>query len=194
MSEQVIEPQSYRALDELLSPLGSLISPAELHGHLCGKLSGGARPSDVEWLLEAVELLDFTQAPDEQVRAALTQLYQDTHTQLQAGNFELALVLPSDSDTIGARLHGLSQWCHGFLTGFGSAGEFSEASLGEEITDALQDYAAIVQLDAGEDGSEADYMEVVEYVRVAAMSMYMECAPAGESASADGDEQPPTLH
>ena len=47
----------------LIAPLGAINSPSELHGLLSGKLSGGAELTETRWLLDAVEFLDFTQAP-----------------------------------------------------------------------------------------------------------------------------------
>jgi yecA family protein len=178
--------------DELansLLPLGTLNSPSELQGLLCGKLCGGAVLSEVSWLLEAVEFLDFTQAPDESIRNLLSRLYHATHAQLR-GDFALQLMLPDDEVEIELRLEALSQWCHGFLTGFGSAGAKDELS--DDARDALEDLAALVQVTTdGEDDDEADYMEVTEYVRMAAASLYYEFAaedPNGIPAVS------PTLH
>jgi len=50
-----------------------------------------------------------------------------------------------------------------------------------DVSDAVRDLAAIVQIggdeesEAGEAG-EANFMEIVEYVRVAAMTVHAECA------------------
>jgi yecA family protein len=177
-------------LADSLAPLGTLNSPSELQGLLCGKLCGGAVFGEVEWLLEAVEFLDFTQAPDESIRNLLTRLFYATRAQLR-GDFALELMLPDDDTEMEQRLDALSQWCHGFLTGFGSAGV--KQDLSEEARDTLEDLAALVQVAADdEDDSEADYMEVTEYVRVAAASLYYEFAPAEPTSGAPAVA--PTLH
>src|SRR5688572_20749814 len=90
---QTYSPLSFDDLANLLAPLGTLNSPSELHGLLCGKLAGGAELSEINWLLEAVEFLDFIAAPDEKVRIALSSLYHNTQQQLQ-GDFSLKLMLP----------------------------------------------------------------------------------------------------
>src|SRR5690606_20328345 len=113
-----LSPSRFDDLCNLLLPLGSLNSPAELHGLLCGKLCGGETLSETRWLLDAVEFLDFTQAPDTAVRDALSGLYQEALAQLRGEAFELALILPDDDSDIGQRLTALDQWCYGFLTGF----------------------------------------------------------------------------
>ncbi len=171
-------------LANALAPLGVLNSPSELHGLLCGKLSGGARLSEVQWLLDAVEFLDFTQAPDPQIRDLLTEVYLVTRQQLR-GDFALKLLLPDDDELISTRVTALSQWCHGFLTGFGSV-ENSNRQLDEDAQDMLRDLAAIVQIqiDDEEDdtSNESDYMEVTEYVRMIASNFYEDFAAAEDVA------------
>lgn len=171
-------------LANALAPLGVLNSPSELHGLLCGKLSGGARLSEVQWLLDAVEFLDFTQAPDPQIRDLLTEVYLVTRQQLR-GDFSLKLLLPDDDELISTRVTALSQWCHGFLTGFGSV-ENSDRQLDEDAQDMLRDLAAIVQIqidDEEDDASnESDYMEVTEYVRMIASNFYEDFVAAEDVA------------
>ncbi|WP_027328207.1 UPF0149 family protein [Marinimicrobium agarilyticum] len=193
------QPLSYEQLSELLQPLGILINPSELQGLLCGKFCGGAHPDETDWLLEAVEELDFVQAPDETVRAALVQLYRDTRQQLAQQGFSLQPLLPSDDREITLRVTCLGQWCHGFLVGFGSAGHAGDSDLSDEAREALEDFAAIAQVDLDEEESaraaENDYAELVEYVRMAALSLFMEFGSSKltDAAPKAGDE-PPTLH
>lgn len=189
-SDTALSAVQFDELADSLAPLGTLNSPSELQGLLCGKLCGGAVLSEVEWLLEAVGFLDFTHAPNESIRDLLSRLFHVTRAQLR-GDFALQLMLPDDDAEMEQRLDALSQWCHGFLTGFGSVGAKQELS--EEARDTLEDIAALVQVAADdEDDSEADYMEVTEYVRVAAASLYYEFAAeeSGEAALSVA----PTLH
>lgn len=184
----------FEDLCNLLLPLGALNSPAELHGLLCGKLCGGEALSETRWLLDAVEFLDFTQAPDESVRAALSQLYKDALTQLRGEAFELVLILPDDESDIAQRLTALGQWCYGFLSGFGSVAAVGQREMSEESEETLRDLASIAQIDIDveeDEDIETDYMELTEYIRMAASSLYMEFAPA---APGTAEPQPPTLH
>jgi uncharacterized protein YgfB (UPF0149 family) len=193
---QTFPPLSFDDLANLLAPLGTLNSPSELHGLLCGKLAGGAELSEINWLLEAVEFLDFVAAPDEKVRIALSNLYHTTQQQLQ-GDFSLKLMLPDDETLLSDRAACLSQWCHGFLTGFGSVDTQGKREIGEESEDMLQDLANIVQIQVDEEdepSAEADYTEVVEYVRMVANSLYLEFAPTQDSATEDALSSSRTLH
>lgn len=206
-TEPETPPLSYEQLSELLQPLGILINPAELQGLLCGKFCGGAKPDETEWLLEAVEELDFTQAPDEAVRNALTQLYRDTRAQLTGNGFALQPLLPKDEREITLRVQCLGQWCHGFLVGFGSAGHAGDTNLSDEAREALEDLAAIAQVELDDEESareaEHDYAEVVEYVRMAALSLFMEFGaralvdanvPGADATQGPSADEPPTLH
>lgn len=178
-------PLEFDELANLLAPLGTLNSPSELHGLLCGKLAGGARLTEINWLLDAVEFLDFVSAPDEQVRLALTRLYHATNNQLQ-GEFNLKLMLPDDDNLLSERARALSEWCHGFLSGFGSVDHQGTREISEESAEMLQDIANIVQVqvddEEAEPSAEADYMEVTEYVRVVVSTLYFEFAAEPEAA------------
>jgi hypothetical protein len=76
------------------------------------------------------------------------------------------------------RTQALSQWCHGFLTGFGGAGIAPDAEFSSDQADSLRDIAAIVQVtvddevDRDEDEQESDYMDLVEHARIIAMNFY----------------------
>ncbi len=178
MTEQFLAPDTVNFDDfcNLIAPLGAINSPSELHGLLCGKLSGGADLTEIRWLLDAVEFLDFTQAPDERVREALAHLYHVTLQQLRDG-FGLKLLLPDDDTDLSQRTATLGQWCYGFLTGFGSVGK-TYRILAEDAADGLRDLAAISQIaiEDGDESDEADYMEVTEYVRQLAASLFLEYA------------------
>ena len=86
------------------------------------------------------------------------------------------LLLPSDDAPLTERAAALGQWCQGFLAGFGLNSRDSSA-LSVEATEVLQDLAAIAQvqdaLEESDDG-ESDYMEVMEYLRVAPLLLFTE--------------------
>ena len=98
----------------------------------------------------------------------------------------MKLLLPDDEVDLSQRTAALGQWCYGFLTGFGSAGK-TDRVLTEESEDGLRDLAAIAQIavEDGDESDEADYMEVTEYVRQLAASLYLEYAAEVPTASAD---------
>lgn len=188
MSE--IECLGFDDFCNLLLPYGALSSPSELHGLLCGKLCGGARLSRDEWLRAAWEFLDVTETPDGQANDEVGVLLDVTLEQLNSGDYNMQLLLPDDDTDLEQRTQALSQWCHGFLTGFGSSGIDPETQFSSDNADALRDMAAIVQAAVSDEDDdeeqESGYYDLVEYVRMVAMNFYAEHHV--------DEENPPTLH
>ncbi len=179
-------------LADMLLPLGAVNSPAELHGMLCGRLSGGAPLQVQQWLRLAWEFLDLSGEAGGEAALVLQQLHRVTQAQLRDEEFGLELQLPDDDTDLDQRLAALSQWCHGFLSGFGSAGIAGDRQLSADASDALRDFAAIVQISADEEAdeeSESHYMELVEYVRMATLTLFLEFA-----AEAPPEPAAPQLH
>lgn len=184
---------SFDRMADIFVALGALGSPAELHGMVCGRLCGGSRYSQREWINSALEFLDTTQPPDPDAEEALATLYRATLQQLRDDELGIQLLLPGDDVEMPQRVLALSHWCQGFLTGFGTSGVSADTTLSGDTADALRDFAAFVQIspeteeDEDED-NEADYMEVIEYIRLAALSIFMEIGIAAD------EKKPPTVH
>ncbi len=181
----------YDRFDQLFRQLDAAGYPAELHGHLVGRLSAGSRLEHGIWLDVAREVMDGRGSPSEADRVLLIQLYDATLAQLMGSGFELVLLLPDDETPIEQRAQALGQWCEGFLGGFGLAAR--EHPLSEEAEGVLADFAAIAQVQTDLEESEAnevDFMEVMEYARMAVLMLFSECQPADQN-----QVQPPaSLH
>lgn len=180
----------YDRYAQLFSDHRAAGNPSELHGHLTGRLAAGSRLDHGTWLSVAAEVLDGTSAPGEAGKVQLLQLYDASLAQLSGSGFDVTLLIPDDSATIDHRTRALGQWCEGFLGGFGLIER--EAELSEETDSVLKDFAAIaqVQTDLEEsEANEADFMEVMEYVRMAVLMVFSECQPAETK-----DQPPASLH
>ncbi|MHA6198318.1 YecA/YgfB family protein [Pseudomonas wadenswilerensis] len=165
----------YTAFATLLSSNGHPVSPAELHGLLLGRSCAGAGFDVDSWLADAAQLLESE--PVDNVRSALIGLQEMVKAELTGEDITIVLLLPGDEQPLTERAAALGQWCQGFLSGFGlNAGG---KDLSSEVNEVLQDLSAISQvqdaLEESEDG-ESDYMEVMEYLRVAPLLLYTELA------------------
>ncbi|WP_324732337.1 YecA/YgfB family protein [Pseudomonas paeninsulae] len=164
----------YTAFAALLANSGHPVSPAELHGLLLGRSCAGAGFDIDAWLVDAAELLGA--APQDNVRQALLGLQEMVKGELCGDEVTVVLLLPSDDAPLGERAAAIGQWCQGFLGGFGLTAR--ENALSAEAMEVLQDLSAIAQvqnaLEESEDG-ENDYMEVMEYLRVAPLLLFSEC-------------------
>lgn len=177
----------YNAFSALLASNGHTVSPAELHGLLLGRSCAGAGFEVNHWLVDATELLG--DAPVDGVRQALIGLQAMVKDELTGTDMAMVLLLPTDDAPLAERAAALGQWCQGFLGGFGLT--LRDTALSAEATEVLQDLAAIAQVQsalAESEDAEGDYMEVMEYLRVAPLLLFTECAKPGAAVPA------PSLH
>lgn len=162
--------------DELANHLleqGLDASPSILHGCLTGLLAAGA-PTQAEaglaLLGQALELNLYGELAGQAL-----QLYMVTNAALEDEEFDFHPLLPDDEVEIATRTGELANWCKGFLAGFA---QVNQNQVGQDSSEILRDFAAIAEAavdeDAEEDESEGNYMEVVEYIRFAALNTYMD--------------------
>ena len=183
------------AFDEAANALleqGELLSPSELHGCLCGLLGGGANAQQ-ELVLAALEetlKISLHGVLADLVNNALAQVVEC----LESGDCDFNPLLPDDSVDLDERVDSLALWCKGFLSGFAQA-RVKERTQAEAVApdsaEALRDFAAIAQAENedGDESSESEYFELVEYTRVAAMNVLLDAgvsAPSSASRSGSG--------
>lgn len=154
-----------------VSSLDLGVDASELHGLLCGHISGGGASSRGDWL--GGLLLEGLVDPG----TPLDRLHQATAAQLADPDFGFELLLPVEAAPLEARVDALLAWCRGFLGGFGLAAG-SSPPLSEESREALDDLGKIAASRLSHDDSEADeeaLAEVAEFVRVAALLLHGDC-------------------
>ena len=152
--------------------------PSELHGALCGYLSGGSSaPGREAWL--GTVMADDTPAAIE-ADSPLDRMYLASEKLIESPDFGFDLLLPSVDRPVRERGDAMIRWCRGFLGGFGlSAG--AAPPLSEESRDALADLARMAASDLAYDDPESDEQaleEVAEFVRVAALLLHSDCVLA----------------
>ena len=174
-----IELPNYAEISDQINQMQLGLDAAELHGSLCGYLSGGGgdAPSRGDWLGKVMaepEALPI--APD----SALDRMFVTTEQLLESPDFGFDLLLPDIDLPVVERGDALMSWCRGFLGGFGLAAGASPP-LSEESQDALGDLARMAASDLSYDDPEADEQaleEVAEFVRVAALLLHSDCVLA----------------
>lgn len=172
-------------VSDLLVAVDAHNSPAEMHGFLVGQLAAGKRMTQQQWLYDVQEVIDtdneFTEAQKEQ----LYFIYIATLATLSDDTLSFQPLLPEDDDQLEERLTCLGDWCQGFLAGFALV-EKAIVELSEPVNDALNDLAAIAQVGANEEdewneSADEDYMQLIEYIRLAVMSVFLEYAANDKS-------------
>ena len=156
-------------------------SPAELHGYLTGAISGGEVFSEVSLVTTIASFLEVESERVEDLGDMLIDLYQFSVDQIRSSDFEFLPVLPDDDFSLSERLASLGEWCQGFLYGLGQSEALSNTKISGDIAEALDDIAAIshIQISSVKDendnsDSEANYTELVEYIKVAVLTIFGE--------------------
>jgi yecA family protein len=148
-------------------------SPSELHGALCGLLAGGAEAAPEAGLAGLSRAMGLELHGE--LAALAMQLYGATNAALRDEAFGFHPLLPEDDVPIEERTDALAGWCRGFLAGFSLA---VSAAAGQDTKEILEDLAAIAEAgvdpEAGAEESETSLAELVEYLRFAALNLFMD--------------------
>lgn len=178
---QVTFPEVTRVLEGL----HSRVPAAESHGCLCGALCTSAQYPLERWLEEIIP--EEEARGDEQSQQALRLLFADTLEALRGDEMDFELLLPDDDAALELRATALSQWCQGFLYGFGTGQPVRIEELDGNVDEVLRDLThigrATVELGGEDEDEEAAYAEVVEYVRVGVQLIHDELIDVREAAA-----------
>lgn len=181
-------------LDDALRRMSSSWDAAQTHGLVSGKLAVLGAAAGPAWLEQVLEGTDASNALRKETEEMLSTLYQSTYRQLAERLSEFAPLLPDDGDGKNARTEALAHWCEGYLHGLVSAqhGDALKQRLAREpVAGIIKDILSITQVtvdehdseSADDDADEEAYVEIVEYLRVAAQLVYEELAEQRPQAS-----------
>ena len=193
------------ALDHLLKSCGSNWNAGQVHGLLCGRLAVIGADGATLWFAQVLEDTDPNNALRGECETVLDTLCATTWRQLVERQSEFNLLLPDDEETAARRTEAMAQWCEGFLHGLVSekhSEDLKKRLAAEPLADIIKDMLQITRATADEDDEEGDdeaYIELVEYLRVAAQLAYEELADfrsqaEGEPADDELSDESETLH
>jgi uncharacterized protein YgfB (UPF0149 family) len=169
----------FHILNDQLLATGAVCSVAELHGMLCGQVSGGRQCGADEWLKAVREFCDLEhfEITDDQ-RNICDLLVEASRSGLHSDSFEFAPLLPDDRCPQADRARELGAWCRGYLHGFGASGVTADTKIEANVAEVLRDFAKISQTvsELGDelDESEHDLVELIEYLRAGVMTVFIE--------------------
>lgn len=170
------ELPTHAAVEAEINQLALSTPASELHGGLCGWLSGGGANLR-QW---PGKVLVDDAIPGPEAGSPLDELRLASAAQLADRSFDFALLLPDSGCSLATRSGALFDWCRGFLGGFGLAAG-ANPPLSEESTEALGDLARLAAAhsqDEGDEDDEAALAEIEEFVRVAALLVHGDCVLA----------------
>ena len=179
----------YQVLNQTLHQQQIGVTASELHGLICGILCGGNQ--DESWKTLIYDLTNEGMAYPSVLSQQTEEVYQETKTVLQNDEFDFQLLIPDDVITLFEQIDDLAGWVNHFLLGLGMVVPKLESVKGD-VQEVITDLRGIGQLgyDENEDleALEHAFVEVIEYVRVAALLCYNKFNNGSET-----DTQP-TLH
>lgn len=168
---------SFSKLEETLKKLGAHVGAAETHGLLTGIISMTTSGSTDRALRDAlVENLDC-EKPDKKQWGVLNAAGSQIKNDLNAIDCGFTMLLPNDEEKLSARIDALGFWCRGYLSGLGLAGVTQDQLHNDTVKELVQDLSQIAHVSIETDESEEDeanYMELVEFVRVAVQNIKVE--------------------
>ena len=176
-----------------LESLGVPLSLAEAHGLACGLLcsrtASGAKSRWFAELLDAAGLEPASLAGHAGAVRDVDAWFEATRAALHGTDLEFEPALPDDDEPLARRIDALGDFCAGLTYGVGlGAAARGNRPLPGDVAELLADFQSIDALErgaaAGHDATEggpdaeADYVELVEYVRVGVLVMLEELRPA----------------
>ncbi len=195
------EKIDHDALDAALKRCGASWGAAQSHGLLTGRLAVSGASAGPDWLLHVLEGTDENNAFRLECQKMLDTLYQSTFWQLSERLSEFVPLLPDDDSEAADRTMAMAHWCEGFLHGLVSAkhgdalrNRLAAEPLADIIRDMLQITRAEVDDASDEETNEAAYVEIVEYLRIAAQLTYEELAELRHIAASSPKEGGETMH
>ena len=181
----------YDDLDGALQRCGSSWDAAQAHGLLAGRLAIAGTGAGFDWLQIVLEGTDPQSALTTECEVLLSKLFETSGRQLAERMSEFSPLLPDDAQAAEARAEALGRWCEGYLHGLvsgGHEGALKERLAADPIADIIKDMLQITRATSGEADEEDDegaYIELVEYLRVAAQLVYEELADLREPKTDD---------
>ena len=164
-----------------------IATPAELHGHASGMIVVNKNIEVEQWVDLVLADYSFEGGDKAKLLPVLGALFDYAKDKLEADNYTFNLLLPNDEgNELSFRLEALSTWCASFLTGMAFAGLKSDAHMHQDVHEFILDCEKISKVDTmveESQGEEADYMELVEYVKAGVILLYAEFGDGEEDVS-----------
>jgi uncharacterized protein len=186
-------------LDAALRRCGATWNASQAHGFLCSRIAIRGTEARSAWLAQLLSGGEKEDVSSGECMSGLESLFHITWLQLAERQSEFMPLLPEDERPANERADALAHWCEGFLHGLVS-GPHPEAlrtrlatePLSDIIKDMLEITRATADDETDEQSREEAYVELVEYIRVAAQLAFEELA--GFRAQGSEEAGPDSVH
>jgi hypothetical protein len=170
-------------LNQALRNCGASWTAAQAHGLLSSRMAVAGAHGVTGSLGQVLDSSSKTDALRKECEDMLAVLWQSTHMVFSERMSAFEPLLPDDNDNAESRTEAVAQWCEGYLHGMlsGKHDAALRERLGAEpmadiIKNMLQITRATVDADDDEAANEEAFVEIVEYLRIAAQLNFEELA------------------
>ena len=164
----------YHTFNKTLTANHFPLTAANCHGLIAGII---CLTDDIDSTLTSLLSSEAEQQLDNNVlNMILEPLCRITAAQLADHHFSFQLLLPNDEDNLMQRSLAISAWCQSFISGLGESGIKFSSAYTQELQEIITDLIAISQVDTQiieeTEAEETSFTELVEYVRIGAITIY----------------------
>lgn len=189
---------NYQDIKNALGQASNLVTPAELHGILCGLVCAGLKKLDTASLEESLMLHLPENENDSTHNMTLNELFTSTQTKIQQFELDFTLLLPEqENSTLAERAQEFGKWCDGFLAGIGLAGTPLSYRDENEVSDILHKLGEVAKIQYHNitftEEDEVAFFDITEFVRLSVFAIYQELTDQGAS-KPDNRESDHTYH
>ncbi|MEX2125539.1 MAG: YecA family protein [Woeseia sp.] len=173
-------------LDDALRRCGVTWNASQAHGFLCSRVALHGSEAASDWLDQVLAGAEPNNRSRDGCVRMLESLFNTTWRQLAEGQSEFTALLPDDAAPAAGRADALAHWCEGFLHGLVSGPHpqsLRTRLAAEPLSGIIRDLLEITRATAAspdepddDNGNEEAYIQLVEYIRVAAQLTYEELA------------------
>lgn len=168
----------YDKMNQLFKQAQAPVEAADVHGIIAGTICAGGSLNVTAMLDAAADIPEGDHPVIKATRKAMMDIYDFSARQLYDASFEFDLLLPHEDEVISQRSRALSQWCQGFLYGFGLSGLELEDANSQDGIDALECIVEIAKLEYHDveatEKNERTLFDLEEFVKVSVMIIYNE--------------------
>lgn len=187
---------NYDEVKNALATARNLVTPAELHGILCGLICAGLNKLDADSVPETL-MLELPEDTDtDAINSTLNTLFNNTQDQIKHFELDFQLLLPDDDTPLNERAYEFGKWCEGFMAGIGLSDVPHSYRDQDEVDDILHKLSEASKIQfhdlAFSEEDEHIFTEVTEFVRLSVFAIYQELSDNPD----DGSHAPhnATLH
>lgn len=167
---------THQQLLQVLNEHDFTATASELHGLLTGLVAGGMFKGSEDYLVHMADLFNNGLAVKGTLKAASDEFTNLIFDQLASEDMSFEILLLDDDETLSEQAEELINWVQYFLVGFGlNQRDIKMAS--NDVKEIIEDFTNITRMDSELEDSndnQADFYEVVEFVRVSAVLIHQE--------------------